>query len=101
MDPNEQKPPAGAPAATGHAACPFKLDLEPLEESLRRERAERIKSVRASLPTSQEREESILNEITTWDAMKCANELVIAVRCLEELVHHSLCRVDKGNLQVR
>ena len=100
MDANKEKSSSGAPAASGQeAVCPFKLDLEPMEESLRRERTERINSLRSKLPTSQEREESILNEITTWDAMRCAKEFVIAVRCLEEQVHPSLCRTEKRKLE--
>ena len=92
---SEGKPPQAAVAAGEKGFCPFKLDLEPMEESLGRERSQRYELMRSALPKIKEREESILNEITSWDSMNCAREFVEAVRCYEEHIHESMC-VNEG-----
>lgn len=66
-----------------------------MEESLGRERSQRYELMRSALPKIKEREESILNEITSWDSMNCAREFVEAVRCYEEHIHESMC-VNEG-----
>lgn len=72
--------------------CPFKLDLEPMEISLKREEESRMQKMRDWIPKSDEPEDSPLRRIKCWDSVQCATELVEAVKCNRDNIHKSLCQ---------
>lgn len=78
--------------------CPFELDREPFKESLIKDRAHRYAIFKSMLPKRTRRENSVINQIDTWDSIKCAADLIATIECYEKNIHSSLCRAERGKL---